>query len=40
MFMDESNGESYLNLITKFEFEPNFIVIELKFEPKPCDLGS
>lgn len=31
MYMDEPNGEPYLNLIGKFNFEPNFILVE----PKP-----
>ena len=38
MYMDESNGNSYPNLINKFEREPNFIVAELKLESEPCDL--
>ena len=26
------------NFIKKIEFEPNFKVVELEFEPKPCDI--
>ena len=28
-----------LNFIKKIEFELNFKVAELEFEPKPCDIG-
>ena len=27
------------NFIKKIEFESNFKVIELEFEPKPCDIA-
>ena len=27
------------NLIGKFKFESNLIVVELEFEPEPCDIG-
>ena len=27
------------NFIKKIEFEPNFKVIELGFEPEPCDIA-
>ena len=26
------------NLIKKFEFEPNFNLVELELEPEPCDI--
>lgn len=39
MYIDEPNGESYLNLSSKFEFELDFIVAELKLEPNSCELG-
>ena len=26
------------NFIKKIEFEPNFKVVELEFEPEPCDI--
>lgn len=28
-----------VNLIKKFEFEPNFIIAEIKIEPEPCDFA-
>ena len=28
------------NLIKKFEFEPNFNLVELELEPEPCDIAS
>ena len=40
MYMDESNGKSYSNLICKFKFELNFIIAELELEPESCDLDS
>ena len=27
------------NFIKKFEYEPNFKVVEFEFEPEPCDIG-
>ena len=27
------------NLIKKFEFEPNFNLVELELEPVPCDIA-
>jgi len=38
--MDEPNDEPYPNLITKFEFESNFIVAEPKLELEPCDIDN
>ena len=29
-----------MNLIQKFEFEPNQMVVELEFKFKPCDFGA
>ena len=38
IYIFESKDESQTNLIEKFEFESNQMVIELKFEFEPCDL--
>ena len=38
MYIFESKDESQTNLIEKFEFESNQMVIELEFEFEPCDL--
>lgn len=35
MCIDEPNGKPHLNLIKKFEHEPNLIIVK----PEPCDLG-
>ena len=41
MYIFESQDESQTNLIQKFEFEPNQMVVELEFEFEfePCDLA-
>ena len=36
----EPNAEPHSNLIGKFEFESNLIVVELEFELEPCDIGA
>ena len=38
IYIFESKDESQTNLIEKFEFESNQMVIELEFEFGPCDL--
>ena len=38
IYIFESKDESQMNLIEKFEFESNQMVIELEIEFKPCDL--
>lgn len=39
MYIDELNGESHPNLIEKFKFKPNLIVVEPELELEPCDLA-
>ena len=39
MYIGEFNVEPDFELYKKIEFEPNFKVVELEFEPEPCDKG-
>lgn len=39
MYIDEPNGEPYLNTIKKFELQPNLIIVEPAFELEPCDIA-
>ena len=39
IYILESKDESQTNLIEKFEFESNQMVLELEFEFEQCDLG-
>ena len=39
IYIVEPIVKPHLNLVGKFEPEPNLILVEPEPEPKPCDLG-